>query len=234
MVTYDVTWRSRTEKLEILTADDLHVATDVTVTYRPVEAGLHRLHLEIGPDYYDRLIQPAFVTIARSEFAKHAHNDLARDGPAVETAVLAELRKAIGEHPIEIDRVSIKHIEYDPNLSAAISQKLATLQRVEQKDAEVAIAERDAEITRTAARGRGDAIRIEAEGQAAAMVLKGAAQAKAQSEITRTLTPRYLQYKAFDGETTRYYFVPIGRDGMPVIIGTDSRPADRFPMTGSR
>lgn len=113
----------------------------------------------------------------------------------------------------------MKHVEYDPNVAAAISAKLATAQRVEQKEAEVRIAERDAEIQRTAAKGRSDAIRLEAEGQAAAIVVKGEAQA--QTAVGRTLTPEYLRYKAFDGEATRDYFVPVGKDGMPLIVNTD-------------
>lgn len=222
MITYDVTWQSQTEALEILTLDDLHVATKVTVTFRPQQDRIYELHTQIGQDYYQAVVKPPFLAIARSEFARHRHNDLAREEPQIEQNVLERLREAIGPRPIEIDRVAISHVEYDRNVAQAISSKLATAQKVEQKDAEVKIAEREAEIARTSAKGRSDAVRIEAEGQAAAMVLKGDAQARAQSSITKTLTPEYLRYKAFDNEATRYYFVPVGKDGMPIIVDTES------------
>lgn len=223
-VVYDVIWQSKTETIDILTADSLHVKTSATVTYRPREAELYRLQNEIGPDYYQRIIEPAFVTLTRSEYSKHAHNDLAKDGPLIETQVLKQLRDAIAGKPLEIDRVSIKHIEYDPGVTRSISEKLATAQRLEQKDFELKIAERDADIARTAAKGRSDARRIEAEGDAAATVLQGRAQAQAQSDITRTLTPAYLRYKAFDNDATRYYFVPTGKDGLPLILSTEAGP----------
>lgn len=226
IITYDVTWQSRTEEIEILTADVLHVAAKITVTYRPRQDELFRLQTEIGPAYYEKVIRPAFVTISRTEFARHPHNDLAKDGTAIEQQVLAELRSVVAGKPIEIDRVAIGHIAYDRGVTAAISGKLATFQKVEQKESELRIAERDAEIQRTAAKGRADSARIEAEGQAAAIVLRGGAQARAQAEITKTLTPRYLQYKAFDGESTRYYFVPVGKDGMPIIVNAE---AGRMP-----
>jgi len=35
---------------------------------------------------------------------------------------------------------------------------------------------------------------------------------------------RSAQYKAFDGPATRYYFVPVGKDGMPIIVDTGSGP----------
>ena len=229
LVSYDVTWQSQTEKLDILTSDTLHVATDVTITYRPIGERLYDLHTQIGPSYYERVIRPPFLTIARSEFARHAHNDLAKDGSEIETRVLRDLREAVAGIPVEIDRVTIRHIEYDRGLTAAISTKLATAQKVEQKEFELKIADRDAEIARLAARGRGDAVRIEAEGQAAATVLKAQAQSKAQAEIARTLTPGYLRYKAFDSDATRYYFVPTGKDGLPIIVGADPQGMRRPP-----
>lgn len=225
VVSYDVTWQSQTENVEILTSDVLHVSTQVTVTYRPKSDHLYELHTQIGPNYYERVIKPSFLTITRSEFSRHSHNDLAKDGAAIETRVLAHLREAVAAAPIEIDRVTIRHIEYDRGLTAAISGKLATAQKVEQKEFELKIAERDADIARAAARGRADSIRIQAEGEAAALYLKAQAQAKAQAEITKTLTTGYLRYKAFDNDATRYYFVPVGKDGLPLIVNTDSAPA---------
>lgn len=224
MVKYDVTWQSRTEKLDILTADSLHIQTSLTVTFRPVADQIYTLHTEVGPGYYERVVRPSFLAIARSEFARHEHDALARDEPEIERSILEVLRSAIDGQPIEVDKVAIEHIEYDRNVSAAISAKLATAQKVQQKEAEVQIAQRDADIERTLARGRADATRIAAEGESAAIVLKGEAQKKAQAEITKTLSASYLRYKAFDGNATRFYFVPVGKDGMPVIVdaGGDS------------
>jgi hypothetical protein len=111
-------------------------------------------------------------------------------------------------------------------VTLAISEKRVTAQRVDQKTSEVKIAQQDAEIARITAGGRSDAVRTQAEGDAAAIVLRGQAQAKAQDEIAKTLTPAYLRYKAFDNNAARYYFVPVGKDGMPLIINTEPGRAD--------
>lgn len=205
--TYDVTFQSQNEDVDILTADDLHVRTRVTVTFRPERDKLFELATMIGTDYYGPVVRPPFVTLVRSEFAKHRHNDLAKHSPTIESDVLAKLRDSVKGKHIEIDRVSIVHIEYDPEVTKAISAKIATEQAVATKELEVKVAEQDAEIARTRARGQADAARIGAEGQA-----------KAQESINRTLTPAYLRYKAFDNPATRYYFVPVGKDGLPLII----------------
>jgi regulator of protease activity HflC (stomatin/prohibitin superfamily) len=233
IVRYVVTWQSKTEDVDILTADDLHVATKVTVTYRPQRAQIYRVATEIGPGYYEQVIRPAFLTLARSEFSRHRHDNLAKDGPAIEAEVLVQLRAAVTGKPVDIDRVAISHIEFDRNLTAAISQKLASAQKVDQKEFELKIAERDADIARATARGRADAVRIEAEGRAAAIVIEGEAQGKAQAEITKTLTASYLRYKAFDSDATKYYFVPVGKDGMPIIIGTDATAIARPISVGA-
>ena len=227
VIAYDVTLQSRDEDVEVLTADDLHVPTTVTVTFRPEGDRLYELHTTIGFDYYEEVIGPSFTTLARAEFAKYAHNDLARDSPKIERAILAELRQSLEGKPLVVDSVAIKHIRFDPELTRAISQKLTMEQEAEQKDYEQTIAEKDAEIARTRARGIADAVRIRAQGDAEATVIAGKAQEEAQEAITRTLTPRYLQYKAFDGDNTTYYFVPLGKDGLPVILNAEPNKRPR-------
>lgn len=229
MVSYDVTWQSRDENVEVLTADDLHVPTTATVTYRPVAERIHELHIEIGPTYYEDVISPAFVTLLRSEFANYKHNNLARESPKIEREVLSKLKVALQGKPLDIDQVAIAHIQFDKAVTKSISEKLVMEQEAEQKTFELEIAKQDAEIARTNAQGRGDAIRIQAEGEAQAIVIKGKAQGEAQEAVTKTLTTEYLQYKAFDGTATRYYFVPIGKDGLPLIINAESAP-----VAGSR
>lgn len=231
---YDVTWQSRSERVDILTSDDLHVQTTITVTFRPNQERLYELATQLGQDYYSQVIRPPFATIARSEFAKHQHNQLAKDSPAMEHDILMRLRAAIDGKPIEIDRVSIDHIDYDKSLTEAISTKVAMEQQVEQTRLEIRVAEQAAEIARTKARGEADAVRINAEGEAQAVVIMGEAQSKAQALITQTLTPDYIQYKAFDGLATRYYFVPIGKDALPLIINTSDHESGSRTQPATR
>lgn len=221
IVRYDVTLQTRDEVVEVLTDDDLHVPVTVSLTFRPVVSKIRQLHLELGPGYYADVIRPKFSTLVRSEFARHLHNDLARNSVEIEHAILKNLRLSLIGKPLELDGVSIKHIRFDPKVTASISDKLAMEQRAEQKQFELKIAKQDAEIARTAAKGRGDSMSISAKGEAEAIVIKGKAQADAQKAIAQTLTHSYLQYKAFDSDSTRYYFVPVGKDGMPIIINAE-------------
>ncbi|VAW63569.1 hypothetical protein MNBD_GAMMA11-310, partial [hydrothermal vent metagenome] len=189
--------------------------------YRPRESQLYQLHTEIGKTYYDDIIGPAFVTLVRTEFSNYNHNDLAKESANIEAAVLTQLRDKLKGMPLLIDQVAIKHIRYEQLVTKSISDKLVKEQEIEQKRYEIEIARQDADIARTTARGVGDAMRITAEGEAQAMIIKAKAQAEAQQAINKTLTKSYLQYKAFDSDATRYYFVPTGKDAMPIILNTD-------------
>jgi regulator of protease activity HflC (stomatin/prohibitin superfamily) len=226
LVVYDLTSQNRNEVVHLLTADNLHVPVTVTVTYHVRKDQLYKLHTEIGPDYYQKILGPAFITLVRAEFSQHMHNDMAKESPQIERIVREKLEEIALKHALEIDQVAIRHIDYDDTVTASISRKIATRQQAEQKVYEVQIAERDAEIIRTQARGRADATRLQGEGDAAAIVARGSAQAEAQDKIGKTLTPGYLQYKAFDNHAASYFFVPTGKDALPVIINAE-RPNNR-------
>ena len=224
MVVYDVTTQSQTTQIDVLTKDNLHVPTTVTVTYHPRREKLYELHTQIGPNYYDELIGPAFITLVRGEFSLHFHNDLSSESALIESQVMQRLQAMFKDRYIVIDQVAINHIDYDDTVTRAISGKIATKQQAEQKKIEVEVALRNAEIARTTAQGVSDATRIQAEGDAAAIVLRGKAQADAQEAINKTLTPRYIQFKAFDQRNASYYFIPTGKDGLPVIVNTGAAP----------
>jgi regulator of protease activity HflC (stomatin/prohibitin superfamily) len=224
LIVYDVTSQNKDEVVHVLTADNLHVPVTVTVTYHARKGELYKLHTEIGPDYYDKILGPAFITLVRAEFSRHQHNNLAKESPVIERTVHEKLDAIATKHALDVDQVAIRHIDYDDTVTASISRKIATRQQAEQKAYEVQIAERDADIARTAAQGRADATRIQGEGDAAAIIARGTAQAAAQEKIGKTLTPAYLQYKEFDNHAASYFFIPTGKDNLPLILNTDKPP----------
>lgn len=218
LVIYDVTATERDENVHVLTADNLHVPTTVAVTYHPNRGQIYALHTQVGPEYYEKLIAPALITLVRAEFSKHQHNDLAKESTDIEDVVRKRLQAKIEPYHVTIDQVAIRHIDYDDTVTQAISRKIAVRQQSEQKKYEVEIAQRDADIARTTAQGKSDSTRIQAEGDAAAIVARGKAQAEAQEAVGKTLTPEYLQFKAFDNHAASYFFVPTGKGGLPIIV----------------
>jgi prohibitin 1 len=218
LIVYDLTAQNHDEVVHSLTADNLHVPVTVTATFHVRKDDVYKLHTEVGQDYYAKLIGPAFITLVRAEMSRHQHNDLASESPMIEQTVRDKLAALAKTHYVNIDQIAIKHIDYDDTVTQAISRKIATRQQAEQKTYEVQIAERDADIMRAAAQGRADATRIQAQGDAAGIIARGSAQAEAQEKIGKTLTPSYLQFKAYDTREGNFFFVPVDKQNLPIIV----------------
>jgi regulator of protease activity HflC (stomatin/prohibitin superfamily) len=208
VIEYEVQWRNYQEMISILTFDDLHMDVTLSVVLRPNPDQLYALAQEVGGEYYARLVRPEFYTITRNVMAKYIHNKLPENSPKIENEILAALKEHLMGKHINFDNVTLDHIMYSPLVTEASDRKLATQQILEQKVFESGIAEKDAEIQRIKAKGQRDAQKIIDEG----------------------LTKKYLQFKSLEvqealskSSNSKFFFVPLGEDGLPVIINTDEK-----------
>ena len=102
-------------------------------------------------------------------------------------------------------------------------KKQAKEQQKEQKEFELIIAEKDAEIARRRARGEGDAIRIRAEGEAEGLRIRATGQAKAQEAITKTLTDEYLRFRLYGSENSKIILLP-DKLNVPILVNPGEVP----------
>lgn len=207
VVLYDTRWKTESEKVDILSQDDLHMEVEVALRLEPRIDELYQLHEQIGPDYYKEVVQQQFRAVTRTVLAKYKYDDIAKRSIEIQNTILAELEDAVKGKHIDFNTVEIKHVEYPQLVKEAADTKLATEQRLEQKDFEEKIAEKDAEIKIIEARGQETAQRI----------------------IDSTLTPEYLQYRALDvqkalvnSSNASFFFIPQGQNGLPLLLNTDS------------
>jgi regulator of protease activity HflC (stomatin/prohibitin superfamily) len=205
VVLYDTRWKTESENVDILSLDDLHMEVEVALRLRPKIGELYFLHQEIGPNYYTEVVQQQFRAVSRDVFGKYKYNDISKKSVEIQNAILVQLREAINGKHLELNAVEIKHVEYPALVAKAADEKLATEQRLKQKEFELKIAEKDAEIKI-----------IEAKGQQVA-----------QRIIDSTLTPTYLQYRALDvqkalvnSSNASFFFVPLGQNGLPILLNT--------------
>ncbi|HEY7531768.1 MAG TPA: SPFH domain-containing protein, partial [Nitrospiraceae bacterium] len=133
-------------------------------------------------------------------------------------AVVVEKLK--GRH-LAIQSVALADVDFPQIVLSAIEQKQAKEQEKEQKEFELTIASKDAEIARTRAKGEGDSIRIRLEGEAEGLRIRAIGQAKAQETIAKTLTPDYLQFKLYDSQNSKFVLLPE-KMNVPVLINPGS------------
>lgn len=203
IIKYDVRLNSYQEKIDILTADELHTTIALSVMIKPKSEELPSLILEIGEDYYENIVKPNFYSVTRGVMASYNYEEISAKSLEIEKVIYGELEKRLQGKHIILDKVTLDHIMYSPVVTDATDQKLATKQKLEQKSIEMKIAEKEADIQRISAKGQRDAQKIIDEG----------------------LTKRYLQFKSLEvqdklakSDNAKFFFIPIGKDGLPIIV----------------
>lgn len=219
---YDVQWRSYTETVDALSSDDLLVILKTAIVMRPIPDEVYFLAQEIGSDFYPRVVKPELLAAVRSVVSNYAMVTVPERSAEIASKVQAVVVEKLKGRHLEVSSIAMADIELAKVVLDAVERKQAKEQEKEQKEFELIIAEKDAEIARRRAKGEGDSIRIRSEGEAEGLKIRAAGQAKAQETIAKTLTPDYLRFKLYDSSNSKFVLLP-DKLNVPILInpGTD-------------
>ena len=220
---YDIQWHSFTEDIDALSADDLQVLIKAAIIIRPIPDELYFLAQEVGDDYYPRIVKPQFMAAVRSVVSGYNMVKVPEKSAEIASKVRAVVVENLKGRHLELQNVALSDVDFPKIVLRAIEQKQAKEQEKEQKEFELTIASKDAQIARTRAKGEGDAIRIRAEGEAEGLRIRAIGQAQAQTTISKTLTPAYLRYKLYDSPNSRMVLLPENLKA-PIIINSGESP----------
>ena len=205
---YDTRWKSFKEKVDALTADDLPVTVYAAITMRPIPDEIYFLAQEVGPEWYKQLVQPQLLSAVRGVVANYSMVTLPERSSEIGNKIEAVVVEALKGRHLDVYNVALSEMEFSKMVLMAIEQKQAKEQEKEQKEFEVVIAQRNAEIARIHAKGEGDSLKIRAEGEADSLRIRASGQSQAQDIITKTLTPDYLRYKLYESPNAKMIIMP--------------------------
>lgn len=214
---YDVRYQSFTEKIDALTADDLSVTLHAAITMRPIAEEVYFLVQEVGQNWYQQLVRPQFLSAVRGVVAQYTMITLPERSSEIGNKIEAVMVESLKGRHLEVYSVALSEIEFSQMVLKAIEQKQAKEQEKEQKEFELVIAQRNAEIARIQAKGEGDALRIRAEGEGESLRIRAIGQSQAQEIITKTLTPDYLKFKLYESPNAKMIIVP-DKLNVPIIV----------------
>lgn len=214
---YDVRWQSFTENIDALSADDLQVLVKAAIILRPVPEEVYFLAHEVGTDFYPRIVKPEFLAAVRSVVSGYNMVTVPEKSSEIASKIQAVVVEKLKGRHLAIQSVALADVDFPQIVLNAIEQKQAKEQEKEQKEFELTIASKDAEIARTRAKGEGDSIRIRAEGEAEGLRIRAIGQAKAQETITKTLTPDYLRYKLYESPNSKMVLLP-DKLNVPILV----------------
>jgi len=229
---YDVRWQSFTEGIDALSADDLQVIVKAAIILRPIPEEVYFLAHEVGSDFYPRIVKPEFLAAVRSVVSGYNMVTVPEKSAEIASKIQAVVVEKLKGRHLMIQSVALADVDFPQIVLSAIEQKQAKEQEKEQKEFELTIASKDAEIMRTRAKGEGDSIRIRAEGEAEGLRIRSIGQAKAQETITKTLTADYLRYKLYDSPNSKLVLLP-DKLSVPILVNPGSdQPHQLVPTDG--
>lgn len=215
--TYDVRYQSFTEKIDALTADDLSVTLHAAITMSPIAEEVYFLAQEVGNNWYQQLVRPQFLSAVRGVVAQYTMVTLPERSSEIGNKIEAVMVESLKGRHLNIYSVALSEIEFSKMVLQAIEQKQAKEQEKEQKEFELVIAQRNADIAKIQAKGEGDALQIRAEGEGESLRIRAKGQSQAQEIITKTLTPDYLKYKLYESPNSKMIIVP-DKSNVPIIV----------------
>ena len=218
---YDVRYQSFTEKVDALTADDLSVTLHAAITMRPIAEQIYFLAQEVGHNWYAQLVRPQFLSAVRGVVAQYTMITLPERSSEIGNKIEAVMVESLKGRHLDVYSVALSEIEFSQTVLRAIEQKQAKEQEKEQKEFEVVIAQRNAEIARIQAKGEGDALQIRAEGEGESLRIRATGQSQAQAIITKTLTPDYLKFKLYESPNAKMIIMPE-KLNVPIIVSPGS------------
>ena len=214
---YDVRLQSFTEKVDALTADDLSVTLHAAITMRPIGEEIYFLAQEVGQNWYTQLVRPQFLSAVRGVVAQYTMVTLPERSSEIGNKIEAVMVESLKGRHLDVYSVALSEIEFPQMVLKAIEQKQAKEQEKEQKEFELVIAQRNAEIARIQAKGEGDALQIRAEGEGESLRIRAKGQSQAQEIITKTLTPDYLKFKLYESPNAKMIIMP-DKSNVPIIV----------------
>ena len=219
IILFPTQWHEYEEKMHVLTADDVHLDVQAGVAIKPKLSELYALQEDLGPGYYDTIVQSAFFTATRTVLAHYNMVDIPENSEKIENEIREHVEQRIAGHHLDLGRIALQHIDYPPTVQAAIEQRLVVQQQQTQKEAEIKIAAQEAQIARIKAESHSETAKIAATSDAETVKIRADGEAKAQEMLGKTLTPLLVEMRALTNPASKLVFVPEGKS-LSVVLGS--------------
>ena len=183
------------------------VSTEVTVNYRPSPNSINTLYKEVGPDYENRIIQPAIEEIIKQVTANYNAEELITKRPLVKSDIEREISTRLTAYNIITEVISITDFQFSSLFAQAIESKVEAEQKALKALNDLRRIQIEAQQREAEAQGLGKANIAEALGEAEAIRIINEALAQ---------NPNYLEWLKIQRWDGRLPYV-VGQGGTPFI-----------------
>lgn len=207
---YDVRIQEETQNIDVLTVDGLTINVQVSLRFQIIRDRLPTLHQDIGPNYRNKIIIPIMNSAVRQTIGNYRPDDLYSTArQELQDQMLVDAVEEMGRIPILIHGFVVKSITLPEVLRKAIEDKLVAEQNYL----------------------RYNYLLLEAKQEAKRKAIEGEGIQMYQGLVNKNMTPNFLRYegiratKELAASPNAKIVVVGGKDGLPLILNTESQPA---------
>lgn len=186
---YDIRTRPRSITTVTGTKDLQQVNLTLRVLCRPDVDKLPTIHMNLGPDYDERVLPSIGNEVLKATVAQFNADQLLTMRDAVSKQVSAALRKRAGDFGIVLEDVALTHLAFGVEYSKAIEAKQVSQQEAERSKFIVLKSEQEREAAIIRAEGESESARLISQAtRAAGPALVELRRIEAAREVATTLS----------------------------------------------
>ena len=195
------------ELMSVPSKEGLSVDLEISLLFKLDSEKANEIYKTVGPNYVEIILTPQFRSVVRGVTARYEAKALytaSREKLAGE--ILDELEKLVGPRGIIVDQAPLREIKLPERLTKSIEEKLQAEQESQRM-----------EFILTREKQEADRKRIEAKGIA-----------DFQEIVSKGISEQLLKWKGIEAteklagsQNTKVVIIGSGKDGLPLILGSD-------------
>ncbi len=207
LIVYEVAEQQIEETMDVLSVDGLSISLDVSIRFRPKAQEIGYLYQLFRDHYIENLVRPELRSAVRRIIGEYTPEELyATKRQEIETSIQESTHAILDSNHVELTALLFRSIKLPETIKQSIEDKLKADQESQKRQYLMEIAQKDAEIRITEAKGKAEANRI----------------------LSASLTDKVLKEKGIQAteelaksQNTKIVVVGGGKDGLPIILGNN-------------
>lgn len=180
-------------RISILDSKNLPIGIDITMQFTPDATQMSDILRTYGANYLEKKLNPIVRDVVRDVASGYEAENIARKRGEIGEQMKVKLSEEFAKLPFELNEVAIRAIDLPPS----VAEKVRQVQEAKQEEQRLAMVEKQAIVNKKIAvidaEKKAEVARTEAQGKADAILAVAIAQAKANKKVAASLTSLLVQ-----------------------------------------